>query len=149
TGFGQADTARRADEERCTDARLKRTYRRRRYPEPSGRAAEIAVMGDAQERLHAVERTLPDCEVLLHSSSTLSRIVARGKQPYIRLANRAASGPGLGKWLPLTLMMILKGALVMNNQSHAQTQTSTSTTTGVLALLTAKPGVKREQVMAV
>jgi hypothetical protein len=45
--------------------------------------------------------------------------------------------------------MILKGALVMNDQSHAQTQTSTSTTTGVLALLTAKPGVKREQVMAV
>ena len=37
----------------------------------------------------------------------------------------------------------------MNDQSHAQTQTSTSTTTGVLALLTAKPGVKREQVMAV
>src|SRR5262249_53756893 len=83
TGFGQADTARRADEERCTDARLKRTYRladrRRRHPEPSGRAAETAVLGDAQERLHAVERTLPDCEVLLHSSSTLSRIVARGK----------------------------------------------------------------------
>src|SRR6516165_969436 len=46
-------------------------------------------------------------------------------------------------------MMILKGALVMNDQSHAPTQTSTSTTTGVLALLTAKPGVKREQVMAV
>ena len=36
----------------------------------------------------------------------------------------------------------------MNDQSHAQTQTSTSTTTGVFALLTAKPGVKREQVMA-
>ena len=35
----------------------------------------------------------------------------------------------------------------MNDQSHAQTQTSTST--GVFALLTAKPGVKREQVMAV
>ena len=37
----------------------------------------------------------------------------------------------------------------MNDQSHSQTQTSTSTTTGVFALLTAKPGVKREQVMAV
>ena len=36
----------------------------------------------------------------------------------------------------------------MNDQSHAQTQTSTSTTTGVFALLTAKPGVKREQIMA-
>jgi hypothetical protein len=37
----------------------------------------------------------------------------------------------------------------MTDQSHAQTQTSTSTTTGVFALLTAKPGVNREQVMAV
>jgi hypothetical protein len=35
----------------------------------------------------------------------------------------------------------------MTDQEHAQTQTST--TTGVFALLTAKPGVKREQVMAV
>jgi hypothetical protein len=45
--------------------------------------------------------------------------------------------------------MILKGAFVMTGQSHAQTQTSTSTTTGVFALLKAKPGVTREQVMAV
>jgi hypothetical protein len=37
----------------------------------------------------------------------------------------------------------------MTNQSHAQTQTSTSTTTGVFALLRAKPGVTRERVMAV
>lgn len=37
----------------------------------------------------------------------------------------------------------------MSDQSHAETQTATSTTTGVFALLTAKPGVKREQVMAV
>ena len=36
----------------------------------------------------------------------------------------------------------------MTDESHAQTQTSTSTATGVFALLTAKPGVKREQVMA-
>ena len=33
--------------------------------------------------------------------------------------------------------------------THAQTQTSTSTTTGVFALLKAKPGVTREQVMAI
>src|SRR5215475_4408177 len=33
--------------------------------------------------------------------------------------------------------------------TRAQTQTSTSTTIGVFALLKAKPGVKREQVMAV
>jgi hypothetical protein len=44
--------------------------------------------------------------------------------------------------------MILKGAFVMADQSHAQTQTSIPTTTGVFALLKAKPGVTRERVMA-
>jgi hypothetical protein len=37
----------------------------------------------------------------------------------------------------------------MTDQSKAQTQTSTSTATGVFALLRAKPGVTREQVMAI
>ena len=37
----------------------------------------------------------------------------------------------------------------MNDQSHAQAQNSAPVTTGVFALLAAKPGVKREQVMAV
>jgi hypothetical protein len=37
----------------------------------------------------------------------------------------------------------------MTNQSNAQTQASTSASTGVFVLLTAKPGVTREQVMAV
>ena len=37
----------------------------------------------------------------------------------------------------------------MADQLHAQTQTSTSTTTGVFALLKAKPGVTRERVMAI
>jgi len=37
----------------------------------------------------------------------------------------------------------------MTDQSHAQTEISTSTTTGVFALLKAKPGVTREQVMAI
>jgi hypothetical protein len=37
----------------------------------------------------------------------------------------------------------------MTDQSHAQTQTSTLTTTGVFALLKAKPGVTRERVMAI
>ena len=37
----------------------------------------------------------------------------------------------------------------MTDQSPAQTQTSMSATTGVLALLTAKPGVTRERVMAI
>ena len=37
----------------------------------------------------------------------------------------------------------------MTDKSHSQTQTSTATRTGVFALLTAKPGVTREQVMAI
>jgi hypothetical protein len=37
----------------------------------------------------------------------------------------------------------------MTGQSHPKTQTSTSTTTGVFALLTAKPGVTRERIMAI
>ena len=37
----------------------------------------------------------------------------------------------------------------MAEQSHAQTQTSVPTTTGVFALLKAKPGVTRERVMAI
>lgn len=37
----------------------------------------------------------------------------------------------------------------MTDQSHAQTQPSASTTTGVFALLEAKPGVTRERVMAI
>ena len=37
----------------------------------------------------------------------------------------------------------------MTCQSHAETNTSTSTTTGVFALLKAKPGVTRERIMAV
>ena len=37
----------------------------------------------------------------------------------------------------------------MADQPHAQTQTSASTTTGVFALLKAKPGVARERIMAV
>jgi hypothetical protein len=38
---------------------------------------------------------------------------------------------------------------VREHDTHAQTQTSTPTTTGVFALLKAKPGVTREQVMAI
>ena len=37
----------------------------------------------------------------------------------------------------------------MTDQPHAQPQASTATTTGVFALLKAKPGVTREQVMAI
>src|ERR1700679_503646 len=68
TGFGQANAARRSDEECRADARLKRAYRladrRWRYPEFRRRPAKTAVPGDAQEGLHAIECALPDCEVL-------------------------------------------------------------------------------------
>jgi hypothetical protein len=37
----------------------------------------------------------------------------------------------------------------MTDQANPQTRTSTSTATGVFALLKAKPGVTREQVMAI
>jgi hypothetical protein len=37
----------------------------------------------------------------------------------------------------------------MTHTPHAQTQAASSTTTGVFALLTAKPGVTRERVMAI
>jgi len=40
-------------------------------------------MGNAQERLDAIERPLPHCEVLLHSAFTLSLIVAHGKLSHI------------------------------------------------------------------
>jgi hypothetical protein len=86
-GFAQADTARRADEECCADTCLEGAYclahRRWRHPEFRRRFAKTAVLGNAQERLYAVERALPDCEVPLHNPSTLSRIVARGKRSYI------------------------------------------------------------------
>jgi hypothetical protein len=51
--------------------------------------------------------------------------------------------------MTLARTKILKGAFVMADQSHPQTQTSTSPTTGVFALLKAKPGVTRERVMAI
>lgn len=40
-------------------------------PEYRRRFAKGAALRNAEERLHAIERTLPDCEVLLHSPSTL------------------------------------------------------------------------------
>jgi hypothetical protein len=49
----------------------------------------------------------------------------------------------------LRLTIILKGVLAMTDQPHTQPQASTATTTGVFALLKAKPGVTREQVMAI
>src|SRR5262249_25343860 len=87
TGFSQADTTRCAYEERRAETRLKGAYRladrRWSHPEFRGCLAKTAVLRNAEEGLHAVERTLPDCEVLLHGSSTLSPIGDRGKQPHI------------------------------------------------------------------
>src|SRR5262249_21674244 len=85
--FSQADTTRCAYEERRADTRLKGAYcladRRWSPPEFRGCPAKTAVLSNTEEGLHAVERTLPDCEVLLHGSSTLSPIGDRGKQPHI------------------------------------------------------------------
>ena len=86
-GLGQADTACCADEERYSDAGLERAYHltdsRWGHAKFGGGSPKTAVLGNAKERLHAIERTLPNCEVPLHDPSTLSRIVARGKWPYI------------------------------------------------------------------
>ena len=86
-GLSEADTARGANEKCRADARLegadRLADRRRRNPEFRRRFAKAAVLGNAEERLDAVERALPDCEVLLHGPSTLSRIVDRGKRSYI------------------------------------------------------------------
>jgi hypothetical protein len=54
--------------------------------------------------------------------------------------------------LTLTCISTLTGATSMTSSSIAQAQTSTAvspTTTGVIAILTAKAGVTREQIMAV
>ena len=62
-----------------------------------GCSAKAAVLGNAQERLHTVERALPDCEVLLHALSTLSRIVVRRKRSYIWSANRRSADAEMQK----------------------------------------------------
>src|SRR5262245_42932935 len=88
--FSQAYTARHADEKSGANARLERTHRLadrgRSHPEVGGRSAKVAVPGNAQKRLHAVECALPDCEVLFHGSLRLSRIVARSEGHYIERA---------------------------------------------------------------
>lgn len=49
----------------------------------------------------------------------------------------------------LALALTLTGAASMTDPSIAQTQAAAPTTTGVMVILTVKPGVAREQVMAV
>jgi hypothetical protein len=49
----------------------------------------------------------------------------------------------------LALALTLTGVTAMTDPSPAQTQAPSLTTTGVLVILTVKPGITREQVMAV
>ena len=49
----------------------------------------------------------------------------------------------------LALVFTLTGAVSMSEPSIAQAQAISPTTTGVMVILTVKPGVTREQVMAV
>src|SRR6185437_3263849 len=92
--FSETDASRGADEQRRADPRLQRADRladRRRCHVELGRGlAEIAVLRHGEERLDAVQRALPDCEVTLHGISTLSRLIAHGKRPYIPLARRTS-----------------------------------------------------------
>ena len=65
SGFGQPDTARGAGEERCADARFQRAHAWL-IADGVHRAApplcENCGADDAQERLDAVQRALPDCK---------------------------------------------------------------------------------------
>src|SRR5262249_55315523 len=75
-GFGQPDTARGAREEGCARPRLEGASRladrRWRDAELCRRSAKVAVLGNFQKRLDAIERALSHCEVLLHGPCTLS-----------------------------------------------------------------------------
>ena len=51
--------------------------------------------------------------------------------------------------LLLILTLAITGDIAMTNPASAQTQPPAPTVTGVLVILTTKPGVAREQVMAV
>src|SRR5262249_11180863 len=96
-GFSQTNAARRADEQCCADPRLqcpdRLANRRRSNPKIGRSSAKAAVLRNAQERLDAIKRALSDCEVLLHSPSTLSRIVGRWKRSYLPVANPERSFP--------------------------------------------------------
>lgn len=49
----------------------------------------------------------------------------------------------------IALILPLIGAATMSHPSSAQTQAAAPTTIGVLVILTAKPGISRDQIMAV
>src|SRR5262245_66312847 len=49
----------------------------------------------------------------------------------------------------LAIALSLIGAATMSHPSPSQTQAAAPTTTGVLVILTAKPGIARDQIMSV
>ena len=51
--------------------------------------------------------------------------------------------------LAIALILALIGAATMSHPSPAQTQATAPMATGVLVILTAKPGIARDQIMAV
>jgi len=80
TGRRRAPPVRR---DRMTDRR------RRAYSVKPESSAETAGLGDTQERLHAVERTVPECEVLLHGHI---KIIANSRRSKSRLTSGLQSG---------------------------------------------------------
>jgi hypothetical protein len=58
-------------------------------------------------------------------------------------------GASARRHIALTLTTNAEGEFVMSDKSAAQSRDSNQTPMGVFALLTAKPGVTREQVMAI
>ena len=71
--------------------------------------------------------------------------------------SKSKGDPAIGQTRPMkairnvasALTLILTGAISMSHPSIAQAQATSPTTTGVMAILTVKAGVTREQVMAV
>jgi hypothetical protein len=63
----------------ATECAYRLADRRWGHPELRRRPAKAAVLGNAQERLHAVDGALPDREVLCHSLSTLAPEVRRAR----------------------------------------------------------------------
>jgi hypothetical protein len=61
---------------------------------------------------------------------------------------RAKAGSSANTLFRIPALTIIQQELYMTEQSHTQTQASAPMITGVFALLTAKPGVTREQIMA-
>src|SRR5689334_2439681 len=74
----------------------------------------------------------------------LPRLLSRERKPAVIAETRTMKALRV-----FALTSTLIGATSMSTSSIAQAQAVTPTTTGVIAILTAKAGVTREQVMAV